>query len=90
MPNIKSAIKRVSITKKKTAANKIKRSELRTSLKKAQTALAAADGNAVAQVRATQAKLDRAAAQGHLHPNTVARRQSKLAKALSKKQSPAE
>jgi small subunit ribosomal protein S20 len=84
MPNIKSAIKRVSITEKKTAVNKIKRSEIRTSLKKAQSAVAASADNAGELVRNTQAKLDQAAAKGYLHKNTVARRQSKLAKSLKK------
>jgi len=84
MPNIKSAIKRVSITEKKTAVNKIKRSEIRTSLKKTQAAVATSADNAAELVRDTQAKLDKAAAKGYLHKNTVARRQSRLAKGLKK------
>ncbi|MGI6334181.1 MAG: 30S ribosomal protein S20 [Saccharofermentanales bacterium] len=40
MPNIKSSIKRVAVIERKTAVNKIKRSQLRTSLKKARAAVA--------------------------------------------------
>ena len=83
MPNIKSAIKRVSITEKKTAANKIKRSELRTSLKKAKSAVAASAENAGELLRDTQSSLDKAAAKGYLHKNNAARKQSKLAKAAN-------
>ncbi|HBP37836.1 MAG TPA: 30S ribosomal protein S20 [Clostridiales bacterium] len=86
MPNIKSSIKRVSVAEKKTAVNKIKRSEIRTSLKKAQTAVASSTENAGEVVRETQSKLDKAAAKGYLHKNNVARKQSKLAKNLKKAQ----
>jgi small subunit ribosomal protein S20 len=85
MPNIKSAIKRVSVTEKKTAANKIKKSEIRTTLKKARTATATSAAGAAELVRETQSALDQAAAKGYLHKNNVARKQSKLAKALNKK-----
>jgi small subunit ribosomal protein S20 len=81
MPNIKSAIKRVSVTEKKTAVNKVKRSEIRTSLKKTRSAVASSVENAGELVRETQSKLDKAAAKGYLHKNNVARKQSKLAKA---------
>jgi len=84
MPNIKSAIKRVSVTEKKTASNKIKRSEIRTSLKKTRSAVASSAENANAMVRETQSDLDKAAAKGYLHKNNVARKQSQLAKALKK------
>jgi small subunit ribosomal protein S20 len=83
MPNIKSAIKRVSVTEKKTAANKIKKSEIRTSLKKTRSAVASSAENAGELVLETQSKLDKAAAKGYLHKNNVARKQSKLAKAVN-------
>lgn len=85
MPNIKSAIKRVSVTEKKTAVNKIKRSEIRTSLKKTRTAVASSVENAGNMVRETQSKLDKAAAKGYLHKNNIARKMSKLAKAANSK-----
>lgn len=83
MPNIKSAIKRVAVIEKKTVANKTKRSELRTSLKKARSAVASSAENAGELMRETQAKLDKAAAKGYLHKNNAARKQSKLAKAVN-------
>ncbi|HAL74637.1 MAG TPA: 30S ribosomal protein S20 [Clostridiales bacterium] len=84
MPNIKSAIKRVSVTEKKTAVNKTKKSEIRTSLKKARNAVATSAENAGELLRDTQSALDKAAAKGYLHKNNVARKQSKLAKAANK------
>ena len=84
MPNIKSAIKRVSVTEKKTAVNKTKKSEIRTSLKKARNAVATSAENAGEMLRETQSMLDKAAAKGYMHKNNVARKQSKLAKAANK------
>ena len=43
MPNIKSAIKRVKVSTKKTNANKMKMSAIRTELKKAKASVAAND-----------------------------------------------
>lgn len=83
MPNIKSAIKRVSVTEKKTVVNKTQKSELRTSLKKARSAVASSAENAAELLRETQADLDKAAAKGYLHKNNVARKKSKLAKAAN-------
>ena len=40
MPNIKSAIKRVSVSEKKAAANKSKKSAIRTTVKKAKADIA--------------------------------------------------
>ena len=41
MPNIKSAIKRVEVTKKKTVANKTKKTAIRTVIKNSKAAVAA-------------------------------------------------
>ncbi len=84
MPNVKSAIKRVLVNEKKAIANKSKRSELRTVLKKAQGSLETPTADTASIIRATQAKLDKAAAKGYLHKNAVARRKSRLAKAVNK------
>lgn len=83
MPNIKSAIKRVKVIAKKTAANKIKKSEIRTAVKKTKAAVASSVEGAAALVQDTQAVLDKAAAKGYMHKNTAARKKSKLAKALN-------
>lgn len=84
MPNIKSAMKRVRVLEKKAAANKIKKSEIRTAVKKARVAVAEASESAQALCREAQKKLDRAATKGRMHKNTVARRKSRLQKALNR------
>jgi small subunit ribosomal protein S20 len=84
MPNIKSAIKRVTVTAKKTAANKIKKSEIRTAVKKTKAALASSVEGAADMVKETQSTLDKAAAKGYLHKNNVARKKARLAKVLNK------
>ena len=81
MPNIKSAIKRVRVTEKKTEANKMQKSAVRTAVKKAKTAIAASDPKKDEIVQSTQTVLDKAVAKGFLHKNTAARRKSRLAKA---------
>jgi small subunit ribosomal protein S20 len=83
MPNIKSAIKRTKIIAKKTAANKMQKSKIRTLLKKTGSAVAASAENAGDLARQAQTALDKAAAKGYLHKNNVARKKSKLAKALA-------
>lgn len=85
MPNIKSAMKRVRISAKKTAANKMQKSRIRTVIKKTQSAVAASAENAGELVRQTQAVLDKAAANDFLHKNNVARKKSRLAKLLAAK-----
>lgn len=84
MPNIKSAIKRVSVSEKKTIANKIKKSELRTVVKKTRAAVAASADQAGEVLKGAQAIIDRAANKGYIHKNTAARRKSRLAKAVKK------
>ena len=83
MPNIKSSIKRVAIIERKTAVNKIKRSQLRTSLKKARAAVATSAENTEELLRDAQSKIDEAAIKGRLDKNNAGRKQSKLAKAAN-------
>jgi len=82
MPNIKSAIKRVKVTEKKTAANKMKKSEIRTVVKKAKASIATADSAVF--VKDAQITIDKAAAKGYIHKNTAARKKSRIAKAVNK------
>jgi small subunit ribosomal protein S20 len=84
MPNIKSAIKRVGVNERKRATNKMAKSALKTTVKKAEAAIAEASEDAVGLVRHAQKALDKAAAKGLLHKNTVARKKSRLAKSLQK------
>lgn len=83
MPNIKSAIKRVSVTEKKTAANKMKKSEIRTVIKKAKGSVAESSENTAELVKAAQITLDKAAASGYIHKNAAARKKSRLTKAAN-------
>ncbi|NLW88487.1 MAG: 30S ribosomal protein S20 [Clostridiaceae bacterium] len=80
MPNIKSAIKRVSVTAKKTAANKMKKSELRTVIKKAKASVASTDDQGATAIREAQKAIDQAAAKGLMHKKTADRKKSRLAK----------
>ncbi|MDR2074254.1 MAG: 30S ribosomal protein S20 [Oscillospiraceae bacterium] len=74
MPNIKSAKKRVRVTKVKTLRNKSLKSELRTALKKA-----AHSKECILQAISS---VDRAVSKGILHRNNAARKKSALARLL--------
>ena len=85
MPNIKSAIKRVLITKKKTLRNQMIKSAIHTALKKADAAIVAGDQEtAKAAVVYASKKMDQAVAKGVFHKNTIARKKSALAKRFNK------
>ena len=80
MPNTKSAKKRVKVIATKTLINKAANSELKTTLKKANAAIANNDANKAEAVRVAVKKLDQAVAKGILHKNAAARKKSQLAK----------
>lgn len=86
MANIKSAQKRVRQTEKKSAVNLARRTAVKTALKKVHIALK--DGVEVTQVQdlliEAQVKLARAKGKGVLHPNTAARKLSRLAKKVAR------
>lgn len=75
MPNIKSAKKRVLISKAKNEANKAAKSALRTSIRKARAEGAGADA-----IKAASVNVDKAAGKGLIHKNKAARLKSQLAK----------
>ena len=83
MPNIKSSIKRAEVAKKKTLKNTVRKSALKTAIKKCREAIVSKKDSAPAQFEATVKSIDKAAAKGVLHKNTAARRKSRLAKALN-------
>ena len=83
MPNIKSAIKRVNVTEKKTAANKMKKSEMRTVVKKAKASVASGENKEEALKKA-QITLDKAAQKGYISKQAAARTKSRMAKAAAK------
>lgn len=84
MPNIKSAIKRVSVIEKKTLRNNMIKSGYRTAVRKCEEAISAGDvKNAEALFSAATKKLDQACAKGVIVKNTAARKKSNLAKKLN-------
>ena len=83
MPNIKSAIKRVRITKHKTLKNSIRKSVLKSALRKCKEAIASNDANVADTLKKAIKSIDKSAAKNVLHKNTAARRKSKLVKALN-------
>ncbi|MCH5186119.1 MAG: 30S ribosomal protein S20 [Oscillospiraceae bacterium] len=85
MPNIKSAKKRVKVTKKKTLINQMHKTALKTAVKKAEAAIAAGDKEASKTAfNAAVKKLDQSVSHGILHKNTAARKKSQLALKLAK------
>ena len=83
MPNIKSAKKRVMVNTTKAAANKARKSNLKTVIKKAELAAAnnAADKETV--IKYAIKRVDQACAKNLLHKNNAARKKSHLAKLLN-------
>ena len=84
MPNIQSAKKRVKVSEKKNLRNRMVKTGVRTSLKKFDAAVAADPQNATAQLSATSAAIDTAAAKGVIHKNAANRKKARLAKQLNK------
>lgn len=83
MPNIKSAKKRVKVIQVKTAQNKAVKTNLKTVIKKAQSAMSAGATDSAAVVREAIKKVDQAAAKGLIHKNNAARKKSALASKLN-------
>ena len=81
MPNIKSAKKRVRLSRTANAHNRAERSRIRTAVKRVENAKDAA--TAETEYRKVQVLLDRAATGRLLHPNAVARMKSNLARRVS-------
>ena len=77
MPNLASAKKRLRQTEKKTLRNQIAKTRIKTETKKALAG--------EAELGAAQSVIDRAAAKGIIHPNTAARKKSRLARQVAAK-----
>lgn len=80
MPNIKSAIKRVKVNAAANEANSQAKSAMRTTVKKAEQALATGAENTQQLVVDAMKALDKAASKGLIHKNAAARKKSRLAK----------
>lgn len=83
MPNIKSAKKRVLVSKANYEHNKAYRSALRTAVKKADAAIDAKSEDMAATVTAAVKKIDQAASKGIIHKNNAARKKSALMNRLN-------
>ena len=80
MANIKSSAKRVLVSREQAARNKANKSQLKTTIKKFNTATA--EGNketAEAAYKAAVKSVDRAVSKGLIHKNNAARKKSKMA-----------
>ena len=79
-----SSLKRLRQNSKRAARNQARKTLLKSSVRAARDAIAARDVNtAQAAFTRTTALLDRSANRGTIHPNTAARRKSRLAKHLN-------
>ncbi|MBQ7132299.1 MAG: 30S ribosomal protein S20 [Oscillospiraceae bacterium] len=83
MPNIKSAKKKVKVIKAKTLVNKARKSNLKTTIKKAELAISTNAANKAEAVAYACKKIDQACAKGIMHKNCAARKKSQLAKKLN-------
>ena len=85
MPNIKSAIKRVVVSKNRMIRNAAAKSALRTSLKRFESALRQRDmETAQTALRSATRSLDKAVTKGIIHRNLAARKKSRLTKRYNK------
>lgn len=84
MPNIKSAIKRVSVIDKKTLQNNMIKTGYRTAVRKVEEAVAEKNSEKAKKlfVDATK-KIDQACTKGVIKKNTAARKKSNLAKKIN-------
>ena len=77
MPNIKSAMKRVKVSKKKNLRNRMIKSGVKTAVKKYEAALTQEQLSNVASA------LDKAASKGVIHKNAANRKKARLARKLN-------
>ena len=84
MPNIKSAIKRVSVIEKKTVQNNMIKSGYKSAVKKFEQAVEAGNvEEAKVLFSAATKKIDQACTKGVLVKNTASRKKSSLSKKLN-------
>ena len=83
MPNIKSAIKRVSVIEHKTLRNKMVKSATKTAIKKFDAATATKTATAELLSSASSA-VDKAAAKGVISKNAANREKARMARELAK------
>ena len=84
MANIKSAKKRIKVIEKKTALNRVRKSQIKTAIRKFEEAVTAGNREeAVARFQYAQKKISQVASKGTIHKNAAARKVAKLAQKLN-------
>jgi small subunit ribosomal protein S20 len=84
MPNTSSAAKRMKQSAKRRLRNRVGKKVIKTMTKRALASVASNDlDKAAAEIKLASSKIDKAGARRVLHPNTAARRKSKLARAYA-------
>lgn len=84
MANIKSAIKRIDVSKRQTEANKSRKTEIKTIIKKFNIAVDNNDFDTARELlKLIDKKLKRAEAKNIVHKNKVARKMSGLTRRLN-------
>ena len=84
MPNIKSAAKRDALSKAQNAANKARKSEMKTLIKKVDAKVAEGDKAAAQEAYKVAVKVvDQAASDNLIHKNNAAHKKSHLTKKLN-------
>ncbi len=84
MANIKSAKKRILVSKKRADRNKSVRSRIKTAVKKVDVAIEAGDKAAASDaLKNAVSELDKATKKGIYHKNTTARKVSRMTKAVN-------
>jgi small subunit ribosomal protein S20 len=87
MANHVSSLKRVRITERRTAINKMRKSRMRTAIKALRKAMANKDVTlSLSLLPATYSIVDRAAKWGIIKPNTASRYKSRLTSRVKKMQ----
>ncbi|MEW6623588.1 MAG: 30S ribosomal protein S20 [Bacillota bacterium] len=83
MPNIKSAEKRLEISRRNKLRNMAAKSAVKTVIKKFESAVASGDQDqAQLAHKEVVRSLDKAVSKGFIHKNTAARKKSRLSKKL--------
>jgi small subunit ribosomal protein S20 len=85
MANTSSAKKATRVIARRTAVNKSRRSQLRTTLGRVEEAFASGDSSkAAAALKDAEPMIMRASQKGIIHPNAASRKVSRLTKRLAK------
>ena len=83
MANIKSAKKRIKVIDKKTALNRVRKSQVKTAIRRFEEAVNAGNVEATQRFQFAQKKISQVASKGTIHKNAAARKVAKLAQKLN-------